>query len=261
MSTVAFLGLGHMGSRMAARLVAAGHEVTTWNRTPRRLAGARAATTPADAVAGAEFVLTMLTGPEAVEAVLFGDDGAAPAMTPHAVLVELSTIGPRAVAAIAARLPCPVVDAPVGGSIDRAEAGELIVLAGGAESDVDRVAPVLAALGDVRRTGGSGSAAAAKLVLNAAMVGGLALLGEVRELAAALGVDPEPLLGTGPLAMVAARAGATGVHFGTELAVKDLDLAIRHGDRLPLLAAARDRADTQPTGQDAGALADPRSTR
>ena len=80
MPTIAFLGLGHMGSRMAARLVAAGHEVTVWNRTRANadaLTGARVADTPADAAASADIVITMLTGPDAVEAVLFGADGVA----------------------------------------------------------------------------------------------------------------------------------------------------------------------------------------
>ena len=256
MPTIAFLGLGHMGLRMAGRLVADGHDVTAWNRTRTELAGARVAATPGDAASGAEIVITMLAGPDAVEAVLFGPGGAAGALRPDAVLVEMSTIGPRAVASVAARLPTGVVDAPVGVSIDKAAAGTLAILAGGAVSDVDRVAPVLAAMGTVTRTGGPGTAAAAKLVLNSAMIAGLALLGELRELAAALDVDAEPLLAAGPLAGVVARAGATGTHFATALAAKDLALAVEHDGDLPIVQAALTRAALT-GGRDVGTLADP----
>lgn len=260
MPTVTFVGLGRMGIRMAGRLVAAGHEVTVWNRTRKELAGARVAGTPGAAAAGAEIVITMLSGPDAVESVLFGTGGVAASLKPDAVVVEMSTIGPNAVAAIAARLPARMVDAPVGGSVDRAGTGELAIFAGGDPADVDRVAPVLAALGTVARTGPLGSAAAAKLVVNTAMLGGLTLLGEVRELAAALGVDAEPMLANGPLAAVVARAGATGADFAAGLAAKDLALAVEHGAG-DLTRAALARAATVTETSEAAALADPRAER
>ncbi|MFD0638811.1 NAD(P)-dependent oxidoreductase [Catenulispora yoronensis] len=131
---VAFLGLGAMGAPMAARLVRAGYDVTVWNRTAARTEplaelGAVAAGTPAEAVADAEFVVTMLSDPAAVEAVV---EAFADALRADAVLVEMSTVGPDATRRIRDLIPATVglVDAPVMGSVDRAETGELIVLAG-----------------------------------------------------------------------------------------------------------------------------------
>ncbi|CRK55929.1 2-hydroxy-3-oxopropionate reductase [Alloactinosynnema sp. L-07] len=245
---------------MAARLVAAGHTVTVWNRTSKPLVGATAADTPGGAASGAEIVITMLSGPAAVESVLFGENGAASAMRADTVLVEMSTIGPDAVRAIAARLPCAMVDAPVGGSVDKAEAGELTIFTGGEPADVDRVAPVLAAMGTVERVGGPGSAAAAKLVVNTALIAGLALLGELRELAATLDVDAERFLAAGPMGALVRRSEGKGAHFTMDLAAKDLALAVDHGGDLPLTRAAlaRARAAVPNTGgRDVGALADP----
>src|ERR1700741_1245008 len=165
MTTIAFLGLGHMGAPMAARLGTAGHQVTVWNRTRAKADALTAANptidtaaTPAAAAAGAEGVITMLTGPEAVEAVVFGEDGAASTIRPGTVLVEMSTIGPTAATALAGGLPDGVgmVDAPVGGSTGMAERGELTVLAGGTDRDVEAVLPALEALGTVLRCGGAG---------------------------------------------------------------------------------------------------------
>src|SRR5688572_24247088 len=126
MERVAVLGLGHMGTPMARRLVDAGHPVTVWNRTAARaddVAGAAVAGSPAGAVEaaaaeGAGVVITMLTDGAAVESVLFGESGAAAALAGGTTLVEMSTIGPAALAAITRRLPpgVAIVDAPVTGS-------------------------------------------------------------------------------------------------------------------------------------------------
>src|SRR5664279_5098387 len=109
MSKIAFLGLGMMGSRMASRLLEAGHELTVWNRTSTRAAplvqlGATAASRPAEAAAGAEFVITMLAAPDALEEVVFGDAGLAQGLHEGQLLIDMSTVGPDADASVAARL-------------------------------------------------------------------------------------------------------------------------------------------------------------
>jgi 3-hydroxyisobutyrate dehydrogenase-like beta-hydroxyacid dehydrogenase len=243
---LAFLGLGHMGTPMAQRLVAAGVDVTAWNRTASRTAslasaGARVASSPAEAVSGAEVVITMLSDPAAVESVLFGHDGAVPALG-SARLVEMSTIGPDAVRGIAARLPAGVtmVDAPVFGSVGAAESGGLRIFAGGSPADLDAVTPILSHLGTVVRCGELGSGAAAKLVGNTALVGGLTVLGETLTLAESLGVPRElalQVLGAGPLSSTLQRAQATGGFFTVSLAAKDLGLAAEAAE-LPVSAAA-----------------------
>jgi len=253
MERVAVLGLGHMGTPMARRLVDAGHPVTVWNRTAGRadaVVGATVADTPAAAVDGAGVVITMLTDGAAVESVLFGESGAAAALADGSTLVEMSTIGPAALAAITRRLPpgVAIVDAPVTGSTGAAAAGTLTILAGGPDEAVTRVEPVLAALGTVRRCGGPGSGAALKLVLNTALVTALTSLVDVLAVADALGVaraSALEALASGPLGIAVQRATAGAGHFAIRLAAKDLDLALAGGvasaGELPLAEAAGTR--------------------
>jgi 3-hydroxyisobutyrate dehydrogenase len=252
MTAVAVLGMGTMGRSIALRLLAAGHDVTVWNRSQVRTepvvaAGAKAADTPAEAVRDAEIVITMLTDAGAVEAVVLGPDGAAGAMPAGACLVEMSTIGPAAVRDLADRLPSDIdlVDAPVGGSVAAVEAGTLRVFAGGDPVDVERVAPVLGALGTVRRCGPSGTGAALKLVLNTALVTGISAVADTLAVARAVGVDRDialDLLASGPLGIAVERATATGSYFAIALAAKDLDLALEAlGDtHAPVARAAAD---------------------
>lgn len=240
MDTIAFLGLGHMGAPMARRLLTAGHDLTVWNRTAdkaRSLAaeGARVADSPASCVAGAPVVITMLADPAALSEVA---DRLLPALEPGTVWVEMSSVGPDAVAGLRARLPEDVtlVDAPVMGSVDRATSGELLVLAGG---EVDPVAPVLSHLGTVQRCGGSGSGAALKLVLINAVIGGVAVVADTLRLARELGVPEEAAregLLAGPAGGVAARAFATEALYPVRLAAKDVALATEKAE-LPVLAA------------------------
>jgi len=201
MAKIAFLGLGMMGSRMAARLLEAGHELTVWNRASARAAplarlGATAASSPAAAVAGAELVITMLATPEAVEQVAFADEGLAEGLCSGQVLIDMSTVGPDAARSVAARLPqgVPLVDAPVRGSIAEATAGRLHVFVGASDADFARVRPVLAVFGDVRHTGGPGSGQAMKLVVNLALGASMVVLGEALALGGALALSQEMVL-------------------------------------------------------------------
>jgi 3-hydroxyisobutyrate dehydrogenase len=198
-------------------------------------------------VAGAEVVVTMLADPPAVDAVLFGPDGAAAALAPTAVLVDMSTIGPDAVGRVAARLPAGVelVDAPVAGSTGAAAEGTLRIFAGGPAAALARVRPVLDRLGTVTECGASGTGAALKLVLNTALVTALASLSEVLAVAEAVGVPRDTALETlrsGPLGIAVNRATNHNGHFSVSLAAKDLDLALAAAGRsLPVAAAAGGR--------------------
>lgn len=229
MEKIAFLGLGHMGAPMARQLLATGNPLTVWNRTAEKAKplvgeGARLAADPAEAVRDADVVITMLAGPDAVRAVA---DAIVPELRPGTHWVEMSTVGPDVVRELAARVPDGVtlVDAPVMGSTDKAAAGQLGILAGG---EADGVAHVLACFGPVTRTGPIGSGAALKLVVNTAVIGGVALVAEAMKLADALGLDEQTAMGAlagGPLGGAVGRAFATDVHFGSDLAVKDVALA------------------------------------
>lgn len=258
---IAFLGLGLMGAPMAHRLLDAGRPLTVWNRTPARAEpfaarGARVAPSAAEAVSDADVVITMLADPAAVSAVL---DAITPALRPGTRLIDTSSIGPDAVRAAAARLPAGVslVDAPVMGSVDRAAAGDLLILAGGDSAPVQEI---LEHLGTVRQCGASGTGAALKLVLINAIIGGTVLAAEALVLGERLGLDGETVrdgLAASPLAALLQRALATTAHFPVTHAAKDVRLATAAAD-LPVGRAVLDRLTAFPdlAGEDLARLTD-----
>ncbi|MFF5917366.1 NAD(P)-dependent oxidoreductase [Streptomyces flavochromogenes] len=257
---IAFIGLGSMGLPMARRLLDAGHPSTVWNRTAAKADalvadGAVLAASPAEAVREADVVITMLADPAAAFAVA---DAIVPALRPGTHWIDTSTIGPDAVRGLAARLPDGVtlIDAPVMGSVDRAAAGKLLILAGG---DTAPVAAVLDRLGTVTPCGGPGTGAALKLVLINAAIGGVALVAEALALAGSLGLPRELALRTlaeGPLAGAVGRATATGSHFPVALAAKDVALATAVTE-LPVLRSVHTALTADPAllGEDLSAVA------
>ncbi|MFI9360998.1 NAD(P)-dependent oxidoreductase [Kitasatospora sp. NPDC053057] len=261
MTSIAFLGLGRMGSLMAGQLVKAGADVAVWNRTPDRAeplvrAGAKEALTAADAVAGRDLVISMLSDPAAVEDVFLSPGGAAAALKPGSLVVEMSTIGPEAVGGLRRGLPLDarLVDGPVLGSLPQAAAGQLKIFLGGSAEDVESAREPLAPLGTVEHVGPLGSAAALKLILNSSTVSLFVLLGEVLAMADCFGLSTEHVLdalpgtGIGPfLDRIRGRIGdpAVATNFALGLAEKDLRLALADGTEdgaeAGLLAAARAR--------------------
>src|SRR5262245_43718698 len=201
---VAFLGLGIMGSRMAANLARAGHELAVWNRTTataRAWAGAhvgRVAASPADAARGADVAITMVVDGPQVEAVLLGDDGVVHGASPGLLCVDMSTIGPAWATRLAARLAAAglrFVDAPVTGSSPKAEDGTLTIMAGGDAADVARARPLFEAMGEtIVHVGPLGHGQAAKLVNNAVAATNALVVAEALVAAQALGVDLDALL-------------------------------------------------------------------
>lgn len=241
MVAVAWIGLGAMGSRMVVRLAASGHDVTVWNRTRGRAEAlardnaVRIAATPAEAAAHAEVVGLMVTDAAAVGEVVRRPDGVVSGIRHRGTVIDFSTVGPAAVATLAADLPSgvAVLDSPVLGSLAEATAGTLKLLVGGPAGVVDRCRPVLSPLGEVRHVGALGSGAAAKLVANFALLGSVTLLGEALALAGALGMDRDSawdLLETTPLAAQARRRrpaiedGSYSPRFPLRLARKDAEL-------------------------------------
>ena len=239
MTKIAFLGLGAMGSRMAMRLLDAGHDVTVWNRTPSRAAAfegrARIAATPAEAVSDADMVLTMVTDDGAARAVWSGPEGALGAMPEGALAIEMSTVSPGWIAELgrAAGSRVAVLDAPVAGSRPQAEAGELAFLIGGDAADVQRFRPAAEAMGrTVIHAGERGMGIVLKLMVNALLAVQTAALRDILAFGAASGLSPKramDLLGPIPVTSPAARAVggqiAAETHdplFTVDLVVKDL---------------------------------------
>jgi 3-hydroxyisobutyrate dehydrogenase-like beta-hydroxyacid dehydrogenase len=197
---VAFLGLGIMGSRMAARLAAAGHAVRAWNRTrekaealARECPSVSIASSPADAAVGADAAITMLADPEALRAVAQGPEGLLAGLPPGALWIEMSTVDPAAIAEhapLADARRVTLIDAPVSGSARPAAEGKLVIIAAGEPAEVDRARPLFDVLGRTVHVGRRGSGAATKLVLNGLGAHLLSGFSSMLVLARALGRDP-----------------------------------------------------------------------
>lgn len=212
MSKIAFLGLGLMGSGMAKNLLKAGHELVVWNRSPGKLqplleAGARAAVSPAEAVAGAEFIITILGDDAASENVWLGDAGILSGnVLPGAIAIESTTVsrdwmvalGQRCVDAGLQFLDCPVTGGPSG-----AENGQLTMLVGGEAATVAKATPVLDAYAKrIHHFGPIGAGTTYKLIVNT--------IGAVHAAAVAEGMAVGDAAGL-PLDLVADALGSGSV--------------------------------------------------
>jgi 3-hydroxyisobutyrate dehydrogenase-like beta-hydroxyacid dehydrogenase len=246
MTGIAFLGLGAMGSRMAARLIDAGHDLTLWNRShlaAEALAakGARIAPTPAEAVANAAIVFAMVTDDDASRSVwLDPARGAALALRSGAIAIECSTLSPIFVRELGERLGAKgvaLIDAPVAGSRPQAEAGQLIFMVGGADDALQKARPALEPLASaIHHVGPSGAGAVLKLAVNTLFAAQLASVAELlgflqrngfavnraAELLALFPVTSAPIAGAARMMAV----GSIAPLFTIDLVTKDLAYAL-----------------------------------
>ncbi|MBA4783812.1 MAG: NAD(P)-dependent oxidoreductase [Rhizobiales bacterium] len=233
---IAFLGLGAMGSRMATRLCAAGHELTVWNRSEARATpeGAVRAPTPTAAAEGADLVISMVRDDAASRDVWLGERGALAAMSDDAIGVECSTLSLPYVKELAAAFrnaDRQFLDAPLAGSRPQAEAGQLIFMVGGREQAVEAARPALEAMGGaIHYAGGNGAGATVKLMVNALFGVQVAVLAELIGLARASGIDAAKaveILGATPVASPAAKAAAAAMLAGNFTPAFPIDLVAK----------------------------------
>lgn len=262
MARIAFLGLGAMGSRMAANLVAAGHELHVWNRdaaraSPLAAQGVRAAATPREAAQESEFVIAIVRDDAASRDVWTTPDiGAMAGMSAEAIAIECSTLSldwTRELAALCAAQGKAFVDAPLAGSRPQAEAKALIFFAGGDERSIDRVRPILTDMGAaVHHAGPAGAGMAVKLAVNTLFTAQVAALAELLETLRRNGLDPAralEIIGATPICAAGVKAAgemmlrdAFAPLFPVDLATKDLGYAASAaGDsaKAPLTNAVR----------------------
>ncbi|MGP7735566.1 NAD(P)-dependent oxidoreductase [Oceanimonas smirnovii] len=258
-----FIGIGLMGNPMTQRLLAAGHDVTVWNRSADKLtevaaAGANVAASIGELTERVDVVMLCLANTAVVEAVVFGEGGVAEHGRAGQLLVDFSSSDPEATKDYARRLQdaCGMswVDSPVSGGVAGAEAGTLAIMCGGEDADIERIRPVLAPLSQrVTRMGGVGAGQVTK-VCNQMIVGcNLMVLAEMMALAKACGVDAEqiptalaggfadskPMQITGPLM---AEESDPDPKWHVRTLLKDLDMAVaqslRAGSATPMSGLA-----------------------
>lgn len=263
MSTIAFMGLGAMGSRMASNLLLAGHTLRVWNRTASAAeslvaAGATLASSPAYAAEGADMIISMVRD-DAASRFVWCDErlGAFNTMGAGAVAIESSTLSlgwMRELGHLALARDINLIEAPVSGSRPAAQAGQLVFLVGGEESVLAKVQGALQAMGSaVHHVGPLGSGALAKLATNALLGIQVTALAEITGLLAAGGADVgktlQAIAGTpvwAPVAHYLAGSMLNGdfrPQFPVELIEKDFGyaLAVVQGaaQQAPTLSAAR----------------------
>lgn len=245
---IAFLGLGIMGSRMAANLADKGFELTVWNRTAARAeefarshAGVEVAASPKAAATDVEIVVSMVVDGLQVQEILLGPEGAAAGAAPGTLFVDCSTIGPHAARKIGAALAersMTLLDAPVTGSSPRAQDGTLTIMVGGPEDAFQRVLPVLEAMGKlIVHAGPLGQGQLVKVINNAVAATNATVLGQSLLVAKQAGADLDALIkvmaaGSGGSAMLDLKAGPMRSHDYTTLfkldhMLKDMRLCLQ----------------------------------
>ena len=260
---IGFVGLGIMGSRMAANLARAGYELTVFNRT-RATAdawsadhGGTVADTPAAVGAASDVVISMVVDGEQVRSVLLGDDGVAQGAAAGALCVDMSTIAPaqtRAIGAELFRIGLKLLDAPVTGSSPKAQDGTLTIMAGGDDADFARAEQLLRVMGElVVHVGALGQGEMVKVINNAVAAANAATVAEALLVGQATGVDLDALVqvmgkGSGGSAMLDLKAGAMRAHdyatlFKLEHMLKDVRLCLEEAQAagVPFGSASRAR--------------------
>lgn len=269
MARIAFIGLGNMGSPMAGNLIKASHEVTVYDLVPEAVsklveAGATPAASAAEAVKGAEYVISMLPAGRHVQDLYLGEGGVLDAVGADATVIDCSTIAAeeaRVVNAAAAERGIAMIDAPVSGGVGGAQMATLTFICGGDEAAVDQARPVLEAMGKaVFRAGPAGAGQVGKMCNNMLLAIQMIGTSEALNLGTAYGLDPEALSEImkassgnnwalqvynpypGVMENVPASRGYQG-GFLVDLMTKDLGLAmnmsLEKGTATPLGAAAR----------------------
>jgi 3-hydroxyisobutyrate dehydrogenase-like beta-hydroxyacid dehydrogenase len=260
---VGFVGLGIMGSRMAANLARAGHDLTVFNRTRSTAEawvaehGGTVAATPAEAGAAGDVVISMVVDGDGVRSVLLGDDGVAQGAAAGTLCIDMSTIAPaqtRAIGRELSRMGLRLLDAPVTGSSPKAQDGTLTIMAGGDAEDFARAEPLLEVMGAlVVHVGALGQGEMVKVINNAVAAANAATVAEALLMGQAAGVDLDALVqimgnGSGGSAMLDLKSAAMRAHdyatlFKLEHMLKDVRLCLEEAQaaNVPFAAAARAR--------------------
>ncbi|MGD1057876.1 MAG: NAD(P)-dependent oxidoreductase [Solirubrobacteraceae bacterium] len=264
LGAVGFLGLGIMGSRMAANVARAGFPLHVWTHTPGKADawaaehGATALSTPAEVAEHSDVVVSMVVDGAQVTSVLLGENGVIEAARPGLLCVDMSTIGPadsRTIGAALSKREVDMLDAPVTGSSPRAEDGTLTIMAGGERESFERVHPLLDSMGKlIVYVGELGQGQMLKLINNSLGAANAAAVAEALLLANATGIDLDALVevtsaGSGASAQLTMKSGPMREHdyttlFKTAHLLKDVRLCLEEAQKagVPFPSAGHARA-------------------
>jgi 3-hydroxyisobutyrate dehydrogenase-like beta-hydroxyacid dehydrogenase len=208
---IGFMGLGIMGLPMAANIMKAGYSLTVFNRHPKRAdpllqMGAREANFPKGLAQDTDVIIAMVTGPEALNALLWGPGGAAAALREGKTFINMSSVSPEYTREIARRIEptgATFIDAPVSGTKKPAEDGTLIILAGGPKDKVEEIEPLLLTMGKkIVYCGPAGQGSMMKMFINLLLGLMMAGFAEAMNFGTMGGLDVDAMLDTvfsGPL--------------------------------------------------------------
>lgn len=285
MPSVGFIGLGRMGSPMARRIAEAGLPLHVWNRTRAtaeafaKETAAKIASSPKELAGVADVVITMVSDGQALQVIYGGQDGVLAGLRAGKIAVDMSTVGPGVIGELVPQVEATgaqIVDAPVSGSVATAEAGKLMIMAGGLTGAVESVRPVLEAIGNpVLHVGESGAGATLKLAINSIVFGINEAVSEALVLAERAGVERSAAYNA--FAQSAAAAPVVlyrrpifehpfdnPVTMSIDLAIKDLELILAlarsTGTRMPQadenLAVMRSASKAGLSDEDMGTTAE-----
>jgi len=199
--TIGFIGMGHMGSHMAPRLISAGYQLTVYDRTREKaqaIAGATVSETPQEAAAHSDIVISIVTNDPALEEVMFGTDGVLAGTHVGSIIIDMSTVSPhtsRRLFQAAREKGVAMIDAAVSGSVPQVEQGSLVIFVGGEQETYQQCKPILDILGQSSfYMGPSGMGTTMKLVVNTLLGLGMQALAEAIALGEKAGVEKGLLL-------------------------------------------------------------------
>jgi 3-hydroxyisobutyrate dehydrogenase-like beta-hydroxyacid dehydrogenase len=251
MARLGFIGLGIMGNRIVRRLLAAGHEVAGYNRTPAKAAalveaGMRLCASPHEVAQSADITFSMVSDTNALLAITYGHNGILGGLAPGKIYVDMSTVSPQMIRELAARVTetgASMLEAPVSGSVSAVEAGTLVIYVGGDAAVLERVRPIFEQLSQkIIHMGSNGQGISTKIAINMSLPVQLIALFEGVLLAERSGVPREAALDALLNSVIASPSMKyrapfilnmpEEVWFNVDMMVKDVRLALEMGEEL-----------------------------
>src|SRR6266550_6857301 len=236
--TIGIIGMGHMGSHMAPRLISAGYHLTVYDRTREKaqaIAGATVAETPEAAAAHSDMVISIVTNDPALEEVMFDPNGVLAGTHAGSVIIDMSTVSPRSSRRLfqaAQEKAVAMIDAAVSGSVPQVEQGSLVIFVGGEQETYQRCKPLLEILGQNSfYMGPGGMGTTMKLVVNTLLGLGMQALAEAIAFGEKAGIEKSLLLDTlGQTAVLTAGQKAKLANVKREQYPTNFALSLQHKD-------------------------------